>query len=396
MMSGTNQRGSALAWVLIVVGTLSVLGLGYSRLASTELAIADNHRQLVDAYYVAQAGLEWGRQYIVQHAAELVDCTADQVLRSKSEFVELSRGMIEITLERLDPPVDSYNWRLISTGNSGSAAETVTTLVRLEKHALPFQHALALGTGLSAVPNITGDAYVEGSVELPDSPGQLKKMGVIDGVLIATGAIDENVPHTGSAVLLLNSDKQNTILDVLHSETELAQLRQQIADNCDYYFDGSFTCPENIDGVYFVEGSVELPAVLSGSGLVYARGDIQLHPHGRQDAHLYGDPNTKLVFICEGSFVISGIGSSTVMMTNVIIAAKEKLWLKGVSNQTEVYISGAVAAGRLEVNGINYQGITLEYQEDLQNHQWLPGGYGGSGSLVTVKFGDWQVESSTP
>lgn len=395
-MNGTNQRGSALAWVLIVVGTLSVLGLGYSRLASNELAIADNHRQLVDAYYVAQAGLEWGRQYVVRHATELVDCTADLVLRGKSEFVELRRGMVEVTLDKLDAPVDSYNWRLISTGYSGSAAETVTMLVRLEKHALPFQHAMALSTGLSAVPNITGDAYVEGSVELPDNPGQLKKMGVIDGVLIATGAIDENVPHTGSAVLLPNSDKQYTILDVLHSETELAQLRQQIADNCDYYFDGSFTFPENIEGIYFIEGSVNLPATVSGSGLVYTRGDIELHPNGHRDTQVYGDPDAKLVFICEGNFTIKGKGSRIVEMTNVIIAAREKLLLQGVDSQAEVYISGAVAASCLEVNGMNYQGITLEYQEDLQDYQWLPGGYGGSSSLVTVKFGNWQLESSTP
>jgi hypothetical protein len=57
--SGSRERGSALILAIIIIGLLSVLGIGFLALTTTDYQIANTDATLTKGLYAADSGIQW-------------------------------------------------------------------------------------------------------------------------------------------------------------------------------------------------------------------------------------------------------------------------------------------------------------------------------------------------
>lgn len=169
-MGGGTTRGAALVIVLLIMGVLLLLGTAFMTISATETQIASNERNAVQAFYLAEAGLN----------KTISDLNAGAVCSSLSD-VSLGSGTFTRTVN-LGASLDE---RIIeSTGyvpNSTSASKA-QAMVKVTLKGSLFNMALFggkdSGTALEIGENSVVDSYdsSQGAYN-PSSPGTKAEIG---------------------------------------------------------------------------------------------------------------------------------------------------------------------------------------------------------------------------
>lgn len=365
-----DERGGFLVWILIVLATLSTLGIGFGLLAGNEVRIAHNHQVSENAFQIAEAGLNWAMKTIT--VPTLLQAQSDtHIMHEQSMLLDI--GEVKVELVPLAEPQWGCNWKINSTGYSLGSEVTVSRLVDASIFGMGLfeEHSLALGSNLiKTMPNVVGDVYVEGYIE-----GQPSKDGTVTyGVTYAMGEITgidgAVVPHSPKQYIIL--DDFDVLQDNLYSKA-LAQNRVE---------HGGFVIPETLNGeTYYVQGDVYIPFNLSGNGAVFAEGNIVLVWCPEDEIiDIVGDDQFLWLF-AKGNCRDNGIGWRDISMINTYIAVEGYFRLSGLGTNSSFYISGGITAFDMDLNGhqnkMTIDGFGLK-DRDVYNH-----------TQATIYFGPW-------
>lgn len=120
-----EQKGSILVLTVMSVTLLMILGVSFLTLASAEFALTSVHAQSLQAFYAAEAGLNWGRQYLSVNIATIVPNPG--ALAENAEFTlafpgsTANFGSTTVKLQK-----QGSNWKLISTSSFSRARQEVS------------------------------------------------------------------------------------------------------------------------------------------------------------------------------------------------------------------------------------------------------------------------------
>lgn len=262
--SHNNAKGMVLIIVLILVGVITIVGLGFIVRGDTELAFGQNMEMKADMDYLAESGLAHGRGMLLAPQDTAGEFWAGA---NGCQLVSGSSDYYDVTVSKQD----NLNFQITSNAyrmQSGSkfAANNITAKLRFD----PDMAFWAL-TPFTFYPcmNITGDVYCDGI---------LKNTGTINGDCFADSLI---------GTLPAGAVKAKTALTISRPEI-----------NCGYLtsnFSTSTISGSNLNGV-----------ALSGSEVYYKNGDLEI----RNNVNING------CLAVNGNLTITGSTG------NVIIAKK--------------------------------------------------------------------------
>lgn len=285
-----NCRGSALLLVVVVLTILLVLASGLMSLAGTESISGINQVNQMQAYYIAEAGVE----------KALVTLKLDPLWRAGFNGLDYSDGIIQgVTISTVASESTPNTSVVIiqSVGISEGAKKTVEVKARLSSDPyIKAGHYLRAGTtplqelrSTSPV-EVHGDVFFAGDCRLDwdilingtiraGNNVEILAPARVTGDVCASGSIfaeDETVDgllYPGQSISVppfpsLTADDLTFFRDVALA----------LGDN--HYFPGNhrFTQAElwNMQGIYFVEGRATVAGVYSGRASIVASGDISI------------------------------------------------------------------------------------------------------------------------
>lgn len=182
-MSG--QRGSILVFVTLTVSVLMLVGLTFATATTAEYRSAMHHTHGIQAFYVAEAGLNWARRSLEQGTIVLPTGLAvgqEHIVYRSAAFggTDTFLGTIgEMRIAAIRRT--ATEWELLSEGRQQVARRT-----------LAWQMTVTEGTGSSAVLNrhhiattlsVSSDARLAGNVDMagPFAPGRMS--GSVNGTI---------------------------------------------------------------------------------------------------------------------------------------------------------------------------------------------------------------------
>src|SRR5262245_39267399 len=133
-----KNRGVALLLALLVLSFLTVLGGALLTTSTIDIWIADNYKTATQALYVAEAGLDDGREALQMPGRTIEEllASADPLIPSR-ELVDSSgdiAGRYTVRLRR-----ENGLLKLVSVGRIGGAQKTVEAVI--EKAGFPDNDA---------------------------------------------------------------------------------------------------------------------------------------------------------------------------------------------------------------------------------------------------------------
>jgi Tfp pilus assembly protein PilX len=146
-----DESGMALIAALLIVASLTAIGAYSANVTTVNEEIAGNLRASKQAFYLAEAGLEWGRQQVKASTA------APPLPNGSTQ--PLSPGTYTVAFPAITPTVGgalSYTLVIRSTGAVATASKTLETLVT--KTYLLGDAAITL-RGVEANSGFTGNAF---------------------------------------------------------------------------------------------------------------------------------------------------------------------------------------------------------------------------------------------
>jgi len=120
----TKEKGSILVLTVMSVAVLMITGVGFLTLATAEYRMSSFHSQTVQAFYAAEAGLNWGKKYLADNIASLIP--DPEQLGEAAEFTlpfdgsPQNYGTITVKLRK-----QGAEWDLIATSTVRSAKQVV-------------------------------------------------------------------------------------------------------------------------------------------------------------------------------------------------------------------------------------------------------------------------------
>lgn len=283
------ERGQALILVMLVLLVVAVLGTAAITLAASHRQTAARQRNLVQAYYAADAGVERALVMITQNPTGSYNFSFGPL-----ENVPCSGGSIEkVTVE--EPPElkegPGRGLKITSVGTFRTARKTLIVKVRVYTPG-------DLLKGVSIFPPAPDHLQkITGNFTLTGESGKPRPVFLIDGSLDVRGAtqkhIDAGVYASGSIEGLTGSNIHPHYPAIPPFPVLDASWYEKKAREADQYYSGgdgkkdytkSFTeiC---YNGVYFVDGNVQISGKrktgnefepYSGKAVIVATGDIEV------------------------------------------------------------------------------------------------------------------------
>jgi hypothetical protein len=146
-----NNSGVALITGLVIMVLLTAIGTYAINMTEIEETLAANLKASKQAFYAADAGIEWGRQQIsASLALPPVPATATQ---------SLNAGNYTVTFPNFFPPFPAYDYTVTvrAVGNVGNASKTLQALVT---KTFDLSDAAIAMRGNEADSKFTGSAFL--------------------------------------------------------------------------------------------------------------------------------------------------------------------------------------------------------------------------------------------
>ena len=198
-----SYRGVALILALLVLSFLTILGGALLTTSTIDIWISDNYKASVQSLYLAEAGIDDGREVMrtsAQSPAELL--ASGEPLIPSRELIDSSgqsAGRYTVSLRN-----DNAGLTLVSLGQIGSTQKTIEAVI--EKGGFPETDSdvrLTSAQGLERLAaGITGnaaDVYADGQAISDYGSATNYKVAVVNGDV-------DLGPGTGYGVLLVRGD----------------------------------------------------------------------------------------------------------------------------------------------------------------------------------------------
>jgi len=290
-----QQGGFALLVALLALVGLTALATGGFLMANSERKTATNYRDVVDALYVADAGLS---QYLGTHRG---------TPSGSQTYSYGSRGSAAVTASQLvDLGSDGSVWSLSSTGTtSGGTSRTVTTVAYLDINVLPVPPgALTSGGGVKK-------NGASGGIDGTDQCGQKpQKAGVVlppggwsgkDNMITGNPKIlESSTPFAG----VITANEWQSILDggrIPHTydvpPDNFPDFSTLPSDEWPVIYvsgNGTFDSGEAGRGVLIVSGNATLKGNFDWDGLVMVGGSVTDNGQGTLNGAVMSGLNSLL------------------------------------------------------------------------------------------------------
>jgi PilX N-terminal/Putative Ice-binding-like adhesive domain len=331
-----NEKGFVLPLGLMFLAIITILGTTAVILTTTDLKIGSNYKSSVQAFYIAEAGINHAQGFLKQNISDWNDYTASQTLINPTT---LSTGNYTITIE--DPnPASGNNWRkIVSTATTSTGANAKIEVVLDPQYFSPFNFA-AFGDEWV---NISGNnAYVdsydssvapwtgEGNMQNGDVGTNSLDAGELD---IGNGSIygDAIVGAGGTTSTVISSGPHGIITG---SETVLSEpfLMPSVTDPGHEISVGILSSGQTISTDTRVDSiSISKSTItISGDVTLYVDGDIHISGKAMIDIPV----GSSLTIYASGRIHMAGQG---IVNGN---ARPEALIIYGTDDCSDVHFSG--------------------------------------------------------
>ncbi len=206
-----SQRGSVLVFVTLTVAVLMIVGVTFATATTSEYRAAMHHTHSTQAFYVAEAGLNWARHALEQGSLVLptgVSVGHEHISYQSAAFGGTHTALASIGELRVAFVRTASGWALSSQGaqqiTRRTLGLTVTEQVAAGATGVLDRHQVGSSITLTGSASIIGDVTA-GSVELTGNPrltGDVEIVGttLAGKVSAPPGAISGPISLVPSAV----------------------------------------------------------------------------------------------------------------------------------------------------------------------------------------------------
>ena len=252
----SNQKGMALLTTLIFVFLLATFVIALLTMASNNTKLSALQRDSTQAFYVAEAGVEYARHLLGQFWD---NWQGPEFPITAKPFGSGTFGVV-VTGDTEGEVV------ITSTGIVGTAKRVIEVVVEFTVDSI-FGYAIAgkEEVKLEDVSNIVGNVYCEGDI--------VNEGVTVEGIGIATGTVIGAVYFSGTQVgpeYLINFPT----LDLDYYRSNATQIFSEIdITNDDNY---------QVNGIIYVEVNVRFSnSTIIGPGIIVAEGSIKLESNSK-------------------------------------------------------------------------------------------------------------------
>ncbi|MDN5346868.1 MAG: hypothetical protein PWP65_432 [Clostridia bacterium] len=393
------QRGQALILVMLVLLVVAVLGTAAVTLATSHRQTAARQRNLVQAYYAADAGVERVLVMIRQNPGWFMP----EPLKN----VPYAGGNIErVTVEKLQGGPGT-GLKITSEGTFIKARKTLEVKVRVYTPGDLLKGVSIFPPAPDYLQEITGNFTLKGE------SGKPRPVFLIDGSLDVRGAtqkhIDADVYASGSIEGLTGDNVHPRYLAVppfpeLKEEWYRTQAKYLYSDDITFPLEsqkrdhgkerkrdvpssdhgkgegqqGKSEDVAEYSGVYFVDGNVRISGAYSGQAVIVAGGNIEVT--GDLRAEDRGNDLLVLISLNPGG----GVDIKNYSVDALIIAS-------GIfSAQGNAQLFGGIIASQLDLNG----SVTITCDPALteSNQDLLGLAFGDSNNRPVIRIESWSEQ----
>ncbi|NPV28515.1 MAG: hypothetical protein HPY58_02450 [Firmicutes bacterium] len=375
------ERAQALVLVMVVLFILLLLATAVVTLAGGHRRNAAYQRDLVQAYYAADAGVE---RLLVKIREEPGWYAGLPFNLEQTVFAHVSYAggeIQEVRVKKEEAVGPGTKIVITSVGTFHTARRTIVASVLVSGVS-------DLVRGISILPPVAQDLTISGNFSLIPDPGykgDKKVLFVLNGSLTLSGSteIRGDAYASGSITEQHDNIKGNTYpnhpgfpsfpsLDVEHYKSRALESYQ--------YYQGDKTFggkneTTSYSGIYFVEGNVEISGRYSGQAVIVARGKIEVTGDLKAD----NTASDMLVLISLGDVDIKN------HEVDAVVVAKGRF-----SAQGNASLYGGVLAQGLDFPGQGGGRVTIACNPDLvvQN---IPSEV-AQGTSMSLKVESWKEQ----
>ena len=254
----SNQKGMALLTTLIFVFLLATFVIALLTMASNNTKLSALQRDSTQAFYVAEAGVEYARHLLGQFWDNWDDPGKFPI--TEKPFGSGTFGVV-VTGDTEGEVV------ITSTGIVGTAKRVIEAVVEFTVDSI-FGYAIAGKEEVKLedeVSEVVGNVYCEGVI---------RNEGVtVEGTGIATGTVIGAVDFIGGTQVGPEYLINFPTLDLVYYKSEAQKNGLVVSGNLDITNDDNY----QVNGIIYVEGNVKFTnSTIIGPGIIVAEGSIAL------------------------------------------------------------------------------------------------------------------------
>jgi len=411
-----NQKGSALVLVMLTVAALLIVGVSLVAASTVEYRSSVNHGHSTQAFFVAEAGLNWARRGLQSGTIVLpvVSVGQEVVLYRNAAFGSPAVGQPVTTLDAVGPVevrvrrLTANTLRIESRGRQHQAQRTVNMLITeidgAGSGSLPTSHHINHRFTRNGNPTING-TVVEGqhgfnypAVNIPSVPEFLNSLSVLNVTGAHTIEHPDNFGHYGivtvQGTLTINPGNVNRVIRV---QSLIVRQGASIVIG-----GGTGTVSIHVNNTIDIEGTV---------GSTTTANRLQVIPHSNIRVEIGKDDNRAPHAAFHGALIANSanirIGTNTTVSGLLLTNSSENDAIRirnnanvGTATQgvllyaprgdvdidLEANVFGVVVANTLSVG--NKATLTLNRTIDTPFAPFVAFGAGG----VTYSFSNWNVQ----
>lgn len=276
-MTRGKESGQVILLVAVVTAILLLLSVSAVTVASTGLRSTDQQRDQIQAYYVAEAGVEQVLAKIRGDQAwfEALPLDSEQVVLSQKPY---AGGKIEQVAFKKILAGTGRKVEITSKGSFGVAHKTL-------KINLLISTAGDLLRGLTILPDSPVDLGITGNFGLEGNGGPV----ILNGSLSLGGSSEINADVYASSTINgnINGTKYQNYPDIpSFPEIDMGWYKAEAQRAGQYYTSNTtFGGRSGVDiynGAYFVEGNITISGEYRGKAIIVATGNIELPSNNKK------------------------------------------------------------------------------------------------------------------
>ena len=372
-----NNDGSALLLAIMVMLMLTLLFLASVKTSVVDMNIAENHKERVSAFYVAEAGLELAVRTLNDYPHVLDDDSLETLI---NRAPCLGKGSFQVGISRSGSDIT-----LTAQGAQEDANAIVkVTVKRVRNRHSVWNNVICGGTGKSKQ-LINGNVSLHGSVHVcGDSLQALDPALVISGsggvynnYEGMNGTLSSRIPQLDTVTF--NGEVVNTLNAKLRAERGRIDIQGSGNIGSPDVPGGSPPVKETMDGCYVADGfggDAGVTNVFSDNGTEEGY-DVEGGIDFPDLYESYTDPGSGMTYPTYLSY----------LQSNALVISGDLTLMPGVSFPLMSNDFGSIRMdtyGNLEISGIVYVAGNVTIQEDVSGeNKGLPLLFDGKGSLVS-------------
>lgn len=273
-MTCQDERGQALLFVVLMTSLILVLTTGVLEITSIHRRNVQYQRQQVQAYYIAEAGIERVIAKIREEPGWL-----DRFSLGRDESVSELKGpyaggeISQVTLRKTTEGM-GLKIELTSLGKFSSAQKTL-------RATLYYVNAQSLLGGLSLLPDTPLDLDIKGNFSLENAGqnwgrlllnGNLKLSGSahVEADVYVSGSVEGRDKIEGQVYTNVRDLPQFPEVNLSYYETEARRTGQY------YPTDLTLSGTRVYTGIYYIRGDLSLSGTYSGQATFVVEGDVSI------------------------------------------------------------------------------------------------------------------------